>query len=293
MGVLTLAHPMTSHAQPNHELPDSPSRGTVVPIGGAEDKTGDMSILRRFATLCGGRRARIAIIPTASQLEDTGHRYAKLFRELDVREAWTVVFETRADCERTDLIEELERADGIFLTGGNQLRLSTVLGGTPVDTAIRHLCGAGRHVAGTSAGAAYLCQHMIAFGEEGTSPRAGAVQVVAGLGLTRRVIIDQHFRQRDRLGRLLTALAYNPYPIGLGLDEDTAAFIGPDNVIAIEGTGAATVVDAHDVEFDSIADAEQGDPVSLIGLRLHLLTRGATYNLLTREATAPDRSLKT
>ncbi len=279
-------------SQPFHEMHDSPNRGFVVAIGGAEDKMGDMEILRRFAKLCGGKRARIAIIPTASQLPDTGHRYAKLFRELDVREAYAVEFAARADCDRADLLEELERADGIFLTGGNQLRLSTILGGTPVDAAIRHMCAAGRHVAGTSAGAAYLCQHMIAFGDEGHSPRAGSVQVVAGLGLTRRVIIDQHFRQRDRIGRLLTALAYNPYPIGLGLDEDTAAFIDPDNVVEVEGNGSLTVVDSHDVEFDSIAEAAKGDPVSLIGVRLHLLTRGATYSLITREATAAARSLK-
>jgi cyanophycinase len=271
---------------PFHEMHDSPNRGFVVAIGGAEDKIGGMEILRRFARLCGGRRARIAIVPTASQLDDAGHRYARVFRDLDVREAYQVGFETRADCERKDLLEELERADGIFLTGGNQLRLSTTLGGTPVDAAIRHMCAAGRHVAGTSAGAAYLCQHMIAYGDEGATPRAGSVQVVAGLGLTRRVILDQHFRQRDRIGRLLTALAYNPYPIGLGLDEDTAAFIGPDNVVEIEGSGLVTVLDAHDVEFDSIADAEKGALVSLVNVRLHLLARGATYNLLTREATA-------
>lgn len=274
-------------SKPFHEMHESSNRGYVVPIGGAEDKAGGMDILRRFAKLCGGRRARIAIVPTASQLEDTGHRYAKLFRELEVREAFAVEFETRADCERKDLLEELERADGVFLTGGNQLRLSTTFGGTPVDSAIRHMCAAGRHIAGTSAGAAYLCQHMIAYGDEGATPRAGSVQVVAGLGLTRRVIIDQHFRQRDRIGRLLTALAYNPYPIGLGLDEDTAAFIAPDNTIEVEGSGLVTIVDAHDVEFDSIADAEKGSLVSLINVRLHLLSRGATYNLLTREAAAP------
>jgi len=274
------------------DLHDSTTRGYVIPIGGAEDKTGDVQILKRFAQLCGGRRARIIILPTASQLDDTGHRYAKLFRDLEVREAWHIDIESRQDCEKKEFLEELERADGIFLTGGNQLRLSTTIGGTPVDSAIRHLCAAGRHVAGTSAGAAYLCQHMIAFGDEGHTPRAGSVQVVAGLGLTRRVIIDQHFRQRDRIGRLLTAIAYNPYPIGLGLDEDTAAFIGPDNIVEVEGSGMLTVLDAHDVEFDSIANAEKGDLVSLIGVRLHLLTSGATYSLLTREATAPAKVVK-
>ncbi len=127
-----------------HEMHDAGTRGWVVPIGGAEDKVGDMEILRRFTKLCGGRRARIAIIPTASQLDDTGHRYGKLFRDLDVREAYPVPFLSRADADRKELLDELERADGVFITGGNQLRLSTIIGGTPVDAAIRHMCAAGR-----------------------------------------------------------------------------------------------------------------------------------------------------
>ena len=113
--------------------------------------------------------------------------------------------------------------EGVFLTGGNQLRLSTMIGGTEVAKAIRRRNAEGMHVAGTSAGAAFLCEHMIAFGKEGASPRAKIVTLAPGLGLTNRVIIDQHFRQRDRLGRLLTALAYNPFAIGIGLDENTAA----------------------------------------------------------------------
>ena len=104
---------------------------------------------------------------------------------------------------------------------------------------------------------------MIAFGDEGSSPRAGIVTLTPGLGLTNRVIIDQHFRQRDRLGRLLTALAYNPFAIGLGLDEDTAAFIGPDNVIEVVGSGAITVVDPSGVEFSSMDVAKANDPVCM------------------------------
>jgi len=223
-----------------------------VPIGGAEDHIRDLEILRRFVDLAGGRRARIAVIPTASEREDTGRRYEDVFRSLGARGVRVFDFDDRADGERASWVEALGEAKGIFITGGNQLRLSTVLGGTSAAQALRRLNAGGVHVAGTSAGAAFLSEHMIAFGEEGATPRASMVSLVPGLGLTNRVIVDQHFRQRDRLGRLLTALAYNPFAVGVGLDEDTAAFIDADNVIEVAGSGGVTIVDPGEVEHSSI-----------------------------------------
>jgi cyanophycinase len=264
------------------------TRGYIVPIGGAEAKIGDSAILRRFVHLAGGRDARIAIIPTASALGDTGERYQAIFKEIGVRAARTLPIETRQDGERDEWLEKIERADGIFLTGGNQLRLATTLGGTPIAKAIRRRNAEGAHVAGTSAGAAFLSEHMIATGDEGATPHAGSVTLSPGLGLTNRVVIDQHFRQRDRLGRLLTALAYNPFAIGLGLDEDTAAFIGPDNTFEVVGSGAITVVDPAEVEFSSMDQVEKEDPVCLIGIKLHVLVRGATFDLHARKAYAPQ-----
>ena len=173
---------------------------------------------------------------------------------------------------------------GIFMTGGNQLRLSTILGGTAIATAIRRANAKGVHVAGTSAGAAFMSEHMIAFGSEGSTPIAGKVTLAPGLGLTNRVIVDQHFRQRDRLGRLMTSLAYNPFVQGIGLDEDTAAFIGPDNVIRVVGAGALTIVDVSDLAYSSMAYASEGDPVELIGVRLHVIANGARYSLTKRMA---------
>ncbi|MBS0568297.1 MAG: cyanophycinase, partial [Proteobacteria bacterium] len=175
---------------------------------------------------------------------------------------------------------------GIFFTGGNQLRISTLLGGTPVAQAIRACNARGVHVGGTSAGASILSEHMIAFGKEGASPTAGSVRLAPGLGLTNRFVIDQHFRQRDRLGRLLAALAYNPFLVGIGLDEDTAAFIRPDNTLEVEGSGAVTVVDASDMQFSSMDQVSEDEPVCLIGLKVHILVAGATYNLATRTASA-------
>ena len=258
------------------------SRGYIIPVGGAEEKIGDIHILRRFAALCGGDNCRIAIIPTASMLTDTGARYEDLFKSLGVRDAKALPIASRADCERREWLDILDSVDGVFLTGGNQLRLSTMIGGTEVAKAIRRRSAEGMHVAGTSAGAAFLCEHMIAFGKEGASPRARIVTLAPGLGLTNRVIIDQHFRQRDRLGRLLTALAYNPFAIGIGLDENTAGFIGPDESLEVVGSGALTIVDPSGIEFSSMARVRKNDVVCLIGLRLHILDHGSTFNLHTR-----------
>jgi cyanophycinase len=161
-----------------------------------------------------------------------------------------------------------------------------MIGGTAIAKAIRRRNAAGMHVAGTSAGASFLSEHMIAFGQEGSSPRARIVGLAPGLGLHREVVIDQHFRQRDRLGRLLTALAYNPFAVGIGLDENTAAFIAPDDTLEVVGKGALTIVDPADLEFSSMARVRKNDPVCLIGLKLHILDHGSTFNLHTRVATA-------
>ncbi len=261
-------------------------RGYIVPIGGAEDKEGAANILRRFIAVSGGAQSRIVIIPTASSLEDTGRRYEKLFRKLGADEAKALPFASRVDAEKGEWLDYLEKATAIFVTGGNQLRLTTILGGTAVAKAIRRANARGVTVGGTSAGAAILSEHMIAYGAEGTTPHAGGVTLVPGFGLTNRIMIDQHFRQRDRLGRLLTALAYNPFAVGVGLDEDTAAFIDHARKLTVVGNGGLTIIDASEVTHSSIADVKEGKPVSLTNVRLHVLTEGGTFDLETRKASA-------
>ena len=261
-------------------------RGWIIPIGGAEEKETNPRILARFVELSGGADADIVIIPTASRLKESGSRYEALFRGMGAPQVEVLDFDTRRDCQEEGRLARLEEASGIFFTGGNQLRLSTILGGTPVARSIRARNAQGVTVAGTSAGAGFLSEHMIAFGTEGSSPRASSVHLAPGLGLTNRFVIDQHFRQRDRLGRLTAALAYNPFAIGIGLDEDTAAFISPDDTLEVEGSGAVTVVDAHDLQFSSMAQAGEDDPVCILGLGVHILIAGATFNLHTRRASA-------
>jgi cyanophycinase len=259
-------------------------RGWIIPIGGAEEKENSSQILRRFVMLAGGDTADIVVIPTASITRTAGPRYERIFSDMGALRAVALDFDTRRDAEEPGRLARLRQASGVFFTGGNQLRLSTLLGGTPVAKAVRQMNAAGVPVAGTSAGAAFISEHMIAFGDEGSTPVAGSVRLAPGLGLTNRFIIDQHFRQRDRLGRLLTALAYNPFAVGIGLDEDTAAFISPDNTV--EGSGGITVVDAAEVQFSSMDTVTEGGTVCLLGVKLHILTQGATFNLHTRQADA-------
>ncbi len=264
----------------------SGTRGYLIPIGGAEEKFNNPEILDRFVEICGGKSARISIIPTASELEDTGRNYEKLFRKLGIRHARVLQIETREDCYDDEWLSYIEKSDGVFMTGGNQLRLSTTIGGTPVAQLIRRRNVSGMHVAGTSAGAAFMPEHMIAGGHEGATPSPDLVTMAPGLGLTNAFIIDQHFRQRDRLGRLLTALAYNPFAIGIGLDEDTAAFIRPGDNIEVVGSGGITIIDPTDLKHSSMDRAGRGEPVSLINIKLHILISGGRYDTSAREAKA-------
>ncbi|HEX9472913.1 MAG TPA: cyanophycinase [Steroidobacteraceae bacterium] len=265
-------------------IPEGATRGWIIAIGGAENKENDQHILERFVQTSGGERADIVVIPTASRMHETGARYEQLFRELGAERVAVMDFDTRRDCQESGRLRRLEEASGIFFTGGNQLRLTTLLGGTPVARLIRQRNAHGVTVGGTSAGASILSEHMIAFGDDGSAVISGSVRLAPGLGLTNRFIIDQHFRQRDRLGRLLTALAYNPFAVGIGLDEDTAAFIGPDETVEVVGTGGVTIVDGAEVRFSSMSEATEGQPVCMLGLRLHVLVAGATFNLHTRVA---------
>ncbi|WOD15453.1 cyanophycinase [Paraburkholderia kirstenboschensis] len=255
------------------------TRGFIVPIGGAENRVQNPVILRRFVKVCGGARAHIAVIPTASSLDDIGDRYESVFSGLGAGRITILPFKSRADCESPKYLEVLDRVDGVFMTGGDQVRLAEML----IDTsAAQRLCGRnmhGMHIAGTSAGASAMSSAMIASGTSGATPRAGMVDLAMGLGLVSRFVIDQHFSQRDRLGRLLTAVASIPFGAGIGLDEDTAAFIGPDDTLEVVGSGSVTIIDGSNLRNSPADLTRHGEPVGLTGVRLHILTEGNLYNL--------------
>ncbi len=264
-------------------------RGCIIPIGGAENKAGNPAILSHFVSLAGGPDARIAIVPTASEMADTGDLYAALFQNLGAGHVDVLPVTERAHASRPDFVEAVMHATGIFITGGNQLRLSTILGGTPLAVAIRRRNAAGVAVAGTSAGAAILPEHMIAGGEPGATPTADGVLLAPGLGLTNHLMVDQHFRQRDRLGRLLTAVSYNPFAVGVGLDEDTALCLYADGTFEVFGSGGVTIVDPGDLVYSSMDTASAGDPINLIGINLHILAAGGRFDTVSKMATPPPR----
>ncbi len=272
---------------------DDKDRGFIIPIGGGEDRVKEMRIHRRFVDLSGGNKADIVVIPTASQLKRTGPDYNAIFRELGAGQVAYLPITRRADGDNPAFVEMLARATGIFMTGGNQLRLSTILGGTLVAQQIRRSNAAGVPVAGTSAGASIMSEHMVAGGRSGRAPAEGGINMAPGLGLTNAVIIDQHFTQRNRLGRLLSATSYNPFLIGLGVDEDTAAFIGPDNILDVVGSGTVTVVNAADLSYSSVWQAERGEALSLLGLKLDVLGQGCRYDLTNRLAFPPEEDVET
>lgn len=269
---------MSGETEPLEEG-SSERRGFIVPIGGAEDRTREGEILRRFVKLCGGRRARLAVIPTASQLEETGPNYVQVFTDLGVRSARSLRLDQRSDCESPKVLEVLEEVDGVFLTGGNQLRLSTVIGGTSVSKLLRRRNAVGLHIGGTSAGAAILSEHMIGYGEEGNVPRSGMAHLAPGLGVLHTLVVDQHFSQRHRLGRLLSILSLNPRLVGLGIDENTAAFIGPDDVMRVVGEGSVTVIDATNLDHSSADSVAPGAIVELRNVVLHVLSHGSRFSL--------------
>ncbi len=267
---------------------DHHTRGFIIPIGGGEDRVKEMQIHRRFVELSGGPDADIIVIPTASRLDRTGPDYNAIFHDLGAEQVEYLPITSRADCDNPEFAEMLDRSTGIFMTGGNQLRLSTILGGTLVAQKIRRQNAAGVPVAGTSAGASIMSEHMIARGAGNASPTEDSVSLAPGMGLTNAVIIDQHFTQRNRLGRLLAAASYNPFLLGLGIDEDTAAFISPDDVLEVVGSGTVTVVDASELTYSSMWQAKPRESLSLLGLKIHVMSEGCRYDLTNHNAYPPE-----
>jgi cyanophycinase len=263
--------------------------GPLFAIGGAEDKMKERLILRAFVEACGGADAHIVVLATASELPETGERYADIFYKLqaDAVDVLRIVNREDALDAGPETLDLLEYSTGLFMTGGNQLRITSALGGSAIAEAIQRRQRAGMAVGGTSAGAAVISEYMIAMGDSGGTPRRRLVQMAKGLGLAPNLVIDQHFRRRDRLGRLLTALSYNPAPLGIGIDEDTAAIIEGDGTLGVLGSGAVTVIDASRLRYTDSHMAHRDQPLAMLGLKLDFLTTGCRYDLERRVGIPP------
>lgn len=258
---------------PDARLP----KGHLVVIGGGEDRENDKLVLSRFVDLAGGRDARIVVLTAASQHPDEMWKiYDEAFGELGVRNRSELALASRDDANDERNAALLDEATGVFMTGGDQKRLLALIGGTAIDDAMHAVLMRGGAIGGTSAGASAMSEHMLAAGGRDVLPEKGAVSLAAGLGLVQRVVIDQHFSERQRLGRLLAVVAQNPYLIGIGIDEDTALVIEPGRGLEVIGEGAVTLIDGRQM-LSNFLDVGEREKLELVNVRLHLLPAGARY----------------
>jgi len=257
--------------------------GALVIIGGAEDKAGDCILLREFVRSAASTKARIAVMTAATSLPgEVGEEYIRVFERIGAESIEIVNTERREDSEREDGIRKVSEATGIFFTGGDQSRIVDFIKGTPLDEVIQQRHREGAVIGGTSAGAAMMPDEMIVGGTSVSNPSVDAVEMGPGMGFLPGVVVDQHFAQRGRLGRLLAALVLQPAVLGLGIDEDTGIVVEGDEFTVI-GRGAVTVVDETSATHNNLEGLLHDEPIALCGVKLHILPQGYRFNLKTHQ----------
>lgn len=255
--------------------------GALVIIGGAEDKEGDCVVLREFIRAAGGVEAEIAVMTAATSLPgEVGDEYTRVFERIGAKRVDVVHTDRREDSEREENLEKIKGATGIFFTGGDQSRIVEYIKDTPLDEAIHQRHREGAVIGGTSAGAAMMPDEMIVGGASVSNPSVDAVEMGPGMGFLPGVVVDQHFAQRGRLGRLLAALVLQPAVIGLGIDENTAIIVTGDE-FQVVGAGTITVVDESTATHNNLEGLLKDEPIALCGVKLHILPHGYRFNLKT------------
>jgi len=263
---------------------DEIKTGKLIIIGGAEDKKDKCVILREVIKLSGGENGRIVVMTTATEKpQDVGKNYVEIFKRLGAGIVETVNIDSRNDAKDEIALEKLKKSTCIFFTGGDQLRITSILGGSGVDKLLNELNKRkGTVIVGTSAGASAMSGTMIIGGDDEEAPRKCTINMASGLGLLNNVIIDQHFAQRGRIGRLLTAIAENPNNLGVGIDEDTAIVVDGDKFKVI-GSNAVTVVDGRTLKNTNVSESSPDEILSLTHVTLHILPSGYGFDIMLRE----------
>lgn len=265
-------------------------KGTLVAIGGNEDKSTELEVLRTIVALPDGRADVIEIVPTASRVPtEAAGQYIEPFRKLGCSRVNIMDLRARGDAMDPAMVQRIIEADVVFFTGGDQLRLTNVLGGSKVLQTLKGHYQRGGVVAGTSAGATAMSQAMIYQGRAGQAMRKGTVQMTPGMGLIRNVVLDSHFTQRGRFGRLLEVVTGNPGVIGIGLDEDSAIVVRDGRRLEAIGSGAVVVIDGHDMRYSNITSVRMGRAIAVEGIHVHTLTRGHGYDVEARSYLRPAR----
>lgn len=256
--------------------------GQLLIIGGHEDKEDERLILRYLANEVGSGKLVVATVASSAP-EEYWETYEAVFRRLGVRHLYKLDVETRAEAKSERKMRILDDAAAVFFTGGDQLKITTLLGDTPIYERVREIFLTGGIVAGTSAGASVVCETMLVAGPGDASHKIGStVKMAPGLGLLRHAVVDQHFAERGRMGRLVGAVAQNPRVLGIGIDEDTAIAVHDHTHFTVMGEGAVYVVDGSDVSYTNLTTEEQDRTISIFDLRVHLLSQGDSFDLRER-----------
>jgi len=265
--------------------------GHLLVIGGAEDKYNERRILRKFLELAGGEKAEVLIVPVASDFpEFAADVYTQAFRNIGVANPRVLRATSRQDVFQADPDQLLDGVTGVFITGGDQMRLVSMLGGTDFAAKLRQMVRETKVVlAGTSAGAAGMSTSMIVRGESTSHPHKNSVRLSPGLGFLKNIIIDQHFTERGRISRLITAVSYNPYNLGVGIDENTAIILNSAGVLEVFGQGSVTVVDGSKITYNEIAEVGDNDAFGVCGVQMHILRDGLVYQYIDRHPLQPKK----
>ncbi len=259
-------------------------KGNLVIIGGAEDKQGDSKILKTVADMIGGNEAHLIILTTATEKpEEVGNEYRSVFERLGINNIDVLNINSRDDANNDQYAQRVLNSTGIFFTGGDQLRITSILGGTKVYTSLMEAYYRGVTVAGTSAGASVMSNTMIVDGNSNDPARKCTLMMASGLSLLEEAIVDQHFDQRGRLGRLLCGVAENPYMLGIGIDEDTAIRVYPDARFDVVGSNAVTVLDGKTIKSSNVSELNPDEILSITNVTLHVLPEGYGFDMKNRE----------
>jgi cyanophycinase len=258
-------------------------KGNLVIIGGAEDKYGESRILEEVVNIIGGEDARVGILTTATlHPEEVGEDYRDVFLRLGVKEADIININSRDDANLDENVRRIGDVTGFFFTGGDQLRITSILGGTKVLEALHHSFNHGTAVIGTSAGASVMSSVMIVEGNSNDAARKCTLKMAPGLRLLEGVIIDQHFDQRGRLGRLLCGIAENPGILGIGIDEDTAIRVYPEEYFEVLGNNAVTVIDGRSIKSTNVSELQPDEILTITNASIHVLSRGYGFDFKRR-----------
>jgi cyanophycinase len=265
--------------------------GNLLIIGGAEDKWGQSKVLKHAIEMCGGTNSKITVLTTATQKpQEVGEEYRKVFTRLGVNSIDVLNIDNRIDANNEAISQKISAASGIFFTGGDQLRITSILGGTKTVTALFDMYKKGIPIIGTSAGASVMSSVMIVDGNSNSAARKCTLGMSPGLGFMEQVIIDQHFEQRGRLGRLLVGVAQNPSVLGVGIDEDTAIKVCSNASFEVVGTNCVTIIDGQSIQESNVSELKPEEIIALSNVTIHVLPNGYGYDLSQKKIFKIEKS---